>query len=119
MVEQAFGEGKVVTLEIPYTPLQIPVSSHPSVPMILPSLVTSLVITVPSPFHFESTKTVPWNYNSYVDVHGQKQEETSVASELAVNIVGTRGMTRSGRIFASAPPPEKDDAETAAESKGK
>lgn len=87
--------------------------------MVIPCPLEPLVINVPSLFHFESTKAIPWNYNSSVYIYRHKQEEINVASESAVNITGTRGMTRSGRIFASAPPPKKDDAEAVAKSKGK
>lgn len=117
MVEHASGEEQVATLEIPYNPLQIPVSSNSRVPMVIPSSVAPLVIIVPSPFHFESTKVVPWNYNSDMYIYRQKQEKLNVASESAIDIVGTVGITRIGRIFASAPSPEKDDVEAAAKSK--
>jgi hypothetical protein len=34
--------------------------------------VTPFVITVASPFSFESTKGVPWNYESTIYIFGQK-----------------------------------------------
>lgn len=85
----------------------------------IPYLAAPLVIIVPSSFHFESTKVVPWNYNSAVYIQGKKQEDPNVASEPAVNIASTRGMTRSSRIIVSAPPPEKDNVEEVTKSKGK
>lgn len=87
--------------------------------MVIPYPTAPLVIIVPSLFHFERTKDVPWNYNSVVYIHGHKKEEPNVPNESAVNIAGTGGMTRSGRIFSSAPSPENDDAEEVTKSKGK
>lgn len=52
-------------------------------------------------------------------LHGQKQKEPNISSEPIINITGTGGMTRNGRIFAPAPPPEKDNVEEVAKSKGK
>lgn len=74
---------------------------------------TPLVIIVPTLFSFESTKVVPWDYGSTVYVHRQKQEEKPLEiKEPIINIVGTRGMTRSGCVFASGPPPEKNNLKT-------
>ncbi|KAI5399464.1 hypothetical protein KIW84_064711 [Lathyrus oleraceus] len=70
MVERVFDEEHVATLEIPRSPLQIPVSSSPIAPLIIPSLVAPLVTIVPSLFYFESTKVVPWNYGSTIYIHG-------------------------------------------------
>lgn len=104
-----------------------------------------LVIVVPAPFPYKSTKVVPWNYNSIAYLHGRRLEERiskdrktlviHVPSEVpepteiqksvevqepVVNITGTSGMTRSGRIFAAPPlPPEKENIRTNAKSKGK
>lgn len=119
MVEQTSGEGNVATLEIPYTPLQISVSSNPVVSLIIPNLVAPLVIILLSPFHFESTKVFPWNYNPVVYIHGTKQEDPSTTNESTVNIAGTRGMPRSGCVFAFTPLPNKDNVEAVAKSKGK
>ncbi|XP_050896696.1 uncharacterized protein LOC127103487 [Lathyrus oleraceus] len=115
--------------------VQIPVENAPTTP---------LVIVVPAPFPNESTKAVPWNYNSTAYLHGRKLEERIAKTrktlvihvpyevpepaevqklvevqEPVVNIAGTSGMTRSGRIFAAPPPPEKENLGTNAKSKGK
>ncbi|XP_050895276.1 uncharacterized protein LOC127101883 [Lathyrus oleraceus] len=119
MVEQVSDDEHVATLEIPYTPIQILVSPNPRVPMVIPHLAAPLVIIVPSPFHFESTKVVPWKYNSAVYIHGEKQEEPNISSESTINIASIGGMTQSGRIFASVPSPEKDNIEVVAKNKGK
>lgn len=55
LVEQIPIADDVSTLEIPYYPVQIPVANAPMTP---------LVITVPTPFPYKSTKVVPWNYSS-------------------------------------------------------
>ncbi|XP_050889426.1 uncharacterized protein LOC127094663 [Lathyrus oleraceus] len=136
LVEHSSAADEVSTLEIPYYPVQIPVENAPTTP---------LVIVVPAPFSYESTKAIPWNYNSTNYLHGRKLEERMakarktlvihVPSEIpehaevqksvevqepVVNITGTSGMTRSGRIFAAPPPPpEKEDLGTNAKSKGK
>lgn len=55
-----------------------------------------------------------------VYIHGQKQEEKPlVIKESVVNYAGKGGMTRSGRVLASSPPPEKKNVETSAKGKGK
>ncbi|XP_050877043.1 uncharacterized protein LOC127080791 [Lathyrus oleraceus] len=92
----------VSTLEIPYDevpPLQIPydfsqltLSTNP---------VTPIIITVPTPFLYVDTKAVPWVYETSVYIHGQKiQEEPLKSNDPMINITGTGGITRSGRIFA-------------------
>ncbi|KAI5436872.1 hypothetical protein KIW84_023118 [Lathyrus oleraceus] len=65
---QAIKADEVSTLEIPYYLVRIPVENAP---------VTPLVITVPTHFPYESTKVVPWNYNSTAYLHGQRLEERS------------------------------------------
>ncbi|XP_050908405.1 uncharacterized protein LOC127122034 [Lathyrus oleraceus] len=97
----------VSTLEIPYDevpPLQIPyefsqltLSTNP---------ITPIIITVPTPFPYVDTKAVPWMYDTSVYIHGQKiQEEPLKSSDPMINITGTSGVTRSGRIFAPTPTP--------------
>ncbi|XP_050890912.1 uncharacterized protein LOC127096377 [Lathyrus oleraceus] len=97
----------VSTLEIPYDevpPLQIPydfsqltLSTNP---------VTPIIITVPTPFPYVDTKAVPWMYDTSVYIHGQKiQEEALKYSDPMINITGTSGITRSGRIFSPTPTP--------------
>lgn len=78
-----------------------------------------MVITIPSSFHFENTKVVPWNYDSTVYIHGKRQDEPLEINESVVNIVGTEGMARSGRVFASTPLPEKNNVEASTKSKCK
>lgn len=46
-------------------------------------------------------------------------EKPAKGQKPAVNITRTGGMTRCGRIFASTPPPEKDDLGAVAKNKGK
>lgn len=71
-----------------------------------------LIIIVPSPFRFESTKIFRWNYDSVVYIHGQKLEDKPlVIKEIVVNIAGTRVMTRSSRMFVSTPPLKKNNVE--------
>ncbi|XP_050919407.1 uncharacterized protein LOC127136940 [Lathyrus oleraceus] len=95
------------TLEIPYDevpPLQIPydisqltLSTNP---------VTPIIITYPTPFPYVDTKAVPWMYDTSVYIHGQKiQEEPLKSSDPMINITGTCGITRSGRIFVLTPTP--------------
>lgn len=108
LVDQSPTTEEVVTLEIPYDqaqiPLEIPYDMTP-IPT-SPYLVIPLVIIVPSSFLFDSTKVVPWNYDSVVYIHGKKVEDESLESkEEIVNITGTCGITKSGRVFAHIPPP--------------
>ena len=50
---------------------------------------SKLTVEVLSPFPYMDNKMVPWNYNyNYVN------------EPIATNIVGIRGMTRSGRYYA-------------------
>ncbi|XP_050875021.1 uncharacterized protein LOC127078622 [Lathyrus oleraceus] len=97
----------VSTLEMPYDevpPLQIPyefsqltLSTNP---------ITPIIITVPTPFPYVDTKAVPWMYDTSVYIQGQKiQEEPIKSSDPMINITGTSGVTRSGRIFAPTPTP--------------
>lgn len=72
---------------------------------------TPLVIIIPSPFPFEGIKVVPWNYDSTVYIHGQKQEDkTHVIKEPVItNITETGGMNRSGRVFALTQLPKENN----------
>lgn len=111
LVEQVLTDEGVATMEIPYYQTQIRVPANP---------VTPLVIIVPSPFPFYSIKDVSWNYDSTIYMHGQKQEDKPlVIKESVVNIVGTGRMTRSGQVFASTPPLEKNNFKPLAKGKGK
>ncbi|XP_050920473.1 uncharacterized protein LOC127138115 [Lathyrus oleraceus] len=92
----------VSTLEIPYDevpPLQIPYDF--SQLTLSTNHVTPIIIKVPTPFPYVDTKAVPWVYDTSVYIHGQKiQEEQLKSSDPMINITGTGGITRSGRIFA-------------------
>lgn len=88
LVEKLSTAEEVSTLEIPYDqnqiPLKIPYDMTP-IPT-SPYPVIPLVIIVPYLFTFESTKEVPWNYDSAVYVYGQKVEDESLESkEASVN----------------------------------
>ncbi|XP_050883483.1 uncharacterized protein LOC127086729 [Lathyrus oleraceus] len=97
----------VSTLEIPYdkiSPLQIPYNF--SQLTLSTNHVTPIIITVPTPFMYVNTKAVPWVYDTSVYIHGQKiQEEPLKSNDPMINITGTGGITRSGRIFTPAPTP--------------
>jgi len=62
-----------------------------------------LTIHVPSPFPFETSNAVPWNYDTKIFVgnsSGKQVEVTPGFNDPAItNISGTSGMTRSGRIY--------------------
>lgn len=55
-----------------------------------------IVFHVPAPFPFESTKYVPWNYDSTSYVG----DKPIVLEPVITNIAGIGGMTRSGRVFS-------------------
>ena len=58
-----------------------------------------LVVKVPAPFRYASDKAVPWNYTSRTVIL-EPQAVTEQKPEKSVNdIVGTGGMTRSGRCY--------------------
>lgn len=77
LVEQTPTSEDVSTLEIPYYLVQIPVANSPTTP---------LVITVPSPFPYESTMAVPGNYNSITYLYGQRLEENPVDAQSPIII---------------------------------
>ncbi|XP_058763854.1 uncharacterized protein LOC131637289 [Vicia villosa] len=77
-------------LVIPYTD-----SNAAKAPLTIPTPSKStLVIEEPYPTPYESDKTVPWSYDTTVYINGQKQEPA------IINIAGTGGITRSGRVYA-------------------
>ena len=80
----------VATITIPYDTVFVPV----------PEKRSPLVITVPGPLPFESTKAIPWSYGAEVFYKGEKQEivDTGIS-----NTTGERRFTRSGRIFSQPP----------------
>ncbi|KAI5407562.1 hypothetical protein KIW84_053713 [Lathyrus oleraceus] len=92
---------KRVPIEIPYDPISVPTTTYP---------ITPLVITIPSPFAFDSTKEVPWNYDSKVYLYGQEVKEKQIKSkEASVNITEAGGITHNGRVFALAPPTDNNN----------
>lgn len=55
-----------------------------------------------------------------VYINRQKQEEKPLfINESVVNIVVIGGMTKSGRVFTSTPPPEKNNIEASTKQRGK
>ncbi|XP_050909405.1 uncharacterized protein LOC127123205 [Lathyrus oleraceus] len=118
VIQQLMGQGILVvdypsikedvsTLKIPYEkdpPLQIPYDFYQLTMSTNP--VTPIIIIVPATFPYVDTKVVPWMYDTSVYIHGQKiQEESLKSSDPMINITGTGGITRSGRIFAPTPIP--------------
>lgn len=80
----------VATVTIPYDLISVPVHEKRS----------PLIITVPRPIPFESTKAIPWSYGAEVFYQGEKQE---IANTGIDNTTGERCFTRSGRIFSQPP----------------
>ena len=80
----------VVTITIPYDPIFVPI----------PEKRSPLIITVPGPLPFESTKAIPWSYGAEVFYKGEKQELVDTGVD---NVSGERRFTRSGRIFSQPP----------------
>ncbi|CAK8535369.1 unnamed protein product [Lathyrus sativus] len=70
-----------------------------------------LVICFPTPFPFDSTKAVPWNYGAT----GYVGDNPLVLEHNVTNIAGIGGVTRSGRVFA----PEQTQRKVPEKSKGK
>lgn len=75
-----------------------------------------MVIHVPAPFSFDSTKAVPWNYEPVVYV-GNKP--VILKEPDVTNIAGASGVTRSGRVFAPEVIPNKESVPTVEPTKGK
>ena len=60
-----------------------------------------VVTKVPTLFRYTNDKVVPWNYTSQAVVQ-ESQAATKQKQDLSVNdIVGTGGLTRSGRCYVS------------------
>jgi len=62
-----------------------------------------VVIFVPSPFPYKSSKTVPWNHDATAFVHEleeRAEDEPTKVMDVVTHISEGSGMTRSGRIFA-------------------
>ncbi|XP_050910073.1 uncharacterized protein LOC127123946 [Lathyrus oleraceus] len=75
-----------------------------------------MVIHVPAPFSFDSTKVVPWNYEPVVYV-GNKL--VILKEPDMTNIAGASGVTRSGRVFSPEVIPNKESALTVEPTNGK
>ncbi|XP_050878763.1 uncharacterized protein LOC127082571 [Lathyrus oleraceus] len=64
---------------------------------------------VPTPFPYQNTKAVPWNYETTTYLGGK---EIRIPDTEIVNIAGAGGMTRSGRVFAPKYTPRVSPAPT-------
>lgn len=62
-----------------------------------PKRIQPIHLSVPTLFPYQNTKAVPWNYETTTYVGGK---EICIPDTEIVNIAGTGGMTRSGRVFA-------------------
>ncbi|XP_050883704.1 uncharacterized protein LOC127086918 [Lathyrus oleraceus] len=82
-------------------PVEIPYYSGGVVPTI--SQPSPVEICMPTPFPYESTKVVPWKYETTivdkVVEASTNVEVTEVVNEDVTNIAGMSKMTRSGRIY--------------------
>lgn len=106
IVEQLAIVDEIATLEIPYDLTHVPIKiPYDPIPILVTSYpIMPLVITVPSPFSFNSTKAVPRNYDSKCYIYDQEVKEEQIESkEASVNITGAEGITRSGSVFALTP----------------
>lgn len=68
-------DSTLVLFKIPYDVILIPTKEYP---------ITPLVITMPSPFPFERTKVILWNYDSTVYIYGLEVEEEQLKSRKQV-----------------------------------
>ena len=79
-----------------------------------PSGVNPITIQVPTPFSYKTDKAVPWKYEVEVHVHrddGNSSKKVDIEQSSIENIVGIRGMTRSGRIYAPSNDPKEQPRE--------
>lgn len=83
---------------------------------VLVKKIESIVIYVLNLFSFDSTKVVPWNYESIVYV-GNKH--VILKEPVVTNIVGASGVTLSGRVFAPKVIPWKSSVPIVEPIKGK
>ena len=65
--------------------------------------IPKVMIKVPTPFRYTNDKVVPWNYTNHVVL--QEPQAVRVSPEIKQepsvnNIVGTGGLTHSGRCYA-------------------
>ena len=77
--------------------------------------VAPLIITSPRPIPYSSNKAIPWNYGAEVYYNGVKKKPLTIedvtveASDPDIdNIVGSRKVTRTGRVFSPEISPPKD-----------
>lgn len=63
-----------------------------------PKRIHPIHFRVSSPFLYQNTKAVPWNYETTTYVGGK---EIRIPDTEIVNITGTGGMTHSGYVFHS------------------
>lgn len=89
IVETMFNKTKRIL-----KPLKVPYKSNDAKSPV--NMIDHMVICVPSPFPFTSTKVVPQIYNTTTYL-GNKP--VVITDPEITNIVGTRGMTCSGRVF--------------------
>lgn len=87
-IERHIGENEVVVVDIPYDEVSVKIP------------ITSLVIEFPTPFDYEDEKVVSWIYQPKAFKHGQEDQPLVINESNVISIVGPRGMTRSGRVFA-------------------
>ena len=76
-----------------------------------PKRIQPIHFHVPTPFPYQNTKAVPWNYETTAYLGGK---EISFPNTKIVNIAGARGMTRSGRVFTPKYTPRVSPAPTVA-----
>ena len=72
------------------------------------------MIKVPTPFRYISDKAVPWNYANQVVSQGPQAVRVSPKKkqDSSINdIVGTSGLTRSGRCYTSSLSRVKEEGE--------
>ncbi|XP_050893526.1 uncharacterized protein LOC127100414 [Lathyrus oleraceus] len=62
-----------------------------------PKRIQPIHFRVPTPFPYQNTKAVPWNYETTTYLVGK---EIRIPDTKIINIARTGGMTQSGRVFA-------------------
>ncbi|XP_050890746.1 uncharacterized protein LOC127096182 [Lathyrus oleraceus] len=74
-----------------------------------PRRIQPIHFRVPTPFPYQNTKAVPWNYETIMYLGGR---EIRTSDTGIVNIAGTGAMTRRGRVFAPKYTPRVSPAPT-------
>ncbi|XP_050915448.1 uncharacterized protein LOC127130491 [Lathyrus oleraceus] len=95
------SEEEIAVVDIPYDEVNMEIPISP------------LVIEFPAPFAYEDEKAVSWIYQPRAFKQGQKDQPLVINEPNVTSIVGTAGMTCSGRVFA----PRTADASTKAKGK--